>query len=399
VGSAVAERDAWDRLGWLWHGLFTATLAMPTLIAVVDPDLTARTKITVVGLAALLLLAHWLVVARHPEWWEKRIRVLGLYWILPCVLVSLLATQHNSFTITLYGLYPLMIMTLGWWGMVPLVGLTALMGIALGGWGSGQAYLVNLLASAGLSALIAAFISAISRQSEQRRTALAELAATRAELAEASRQSGVLAERERLARELHDTVAQGFISVVTQLESAEQSLESGDPAGVTQARAGVLKARQTARESLDELRRSVRALRPDLLESASLPQALAELVQRWSADTGVAAELRSTGDPTPLHPDAELALLRSAQEALSNVGRHARASRVVVTLSYLGDVVSLDVDDDGVGFAADGTTAGLRADGGFGLIGMRERLTAAGGDLAVESTPGHGTTIAASVPA
>jgi signal transduction histidine kinase len=168
---------------------------------------------------------------------------------------------------------------------------------------------------------------------------------------------------------------------------------------VTQARVGVLKARQTARESLDELRRSVRALRPDLLESASLPQALAELVQRWSADTGVAAELRSTGDPTPLHPDAELALLRSAQEALSNVGRHARASRVVVTLSYLGDVVSLDVDDDGVGFAADGTPTGLRADGGFGLIGMRERLTAAGGDLAVESTPGHGTTIAASVPA
>ena len=399
MGSAVAERDAWDRLGWLWHGLFTATLAMPTLIAVVDPDLDVRSKVTVVGLAAVLLLAHWLVVVRHPQWWEKRTRVLGAYWILPCVLVSLLATQHDSFTITLYGLYPLMIMTLGWWGMVPLVGLTALMGIALGGWGSGQAYLVNLLASAGLSALIAAFVSAISRQSEQRRAALAELAATRAELAEASRQSGVVAERERLARELHDTVAQGFISVVTQLESAEQSLESGDPAGVTQARASVLKARQTARTSLEELRRSVRALRPDLLESASLTQALAELVRRWSADTGVAAELRSTGDPMPLHPDAELALLRSAQEALSNVGRHAQASRVVVTLSYLGDVVSLDVDDDGVGFTADGATAGLRADGGFGLIGMRERLTAAGGDLAVESTPGHGTTIAASVPA
>jgi signal transduction histidine kinase len=399
VGSSVTERDPWDRLGWLWHGMFAATLAMPTVIALTDPELGDRSKVIVAGSVSVLLLAHWLVIVRHPEWWQTRTRLLGAYWILPCVLVSLLAGQHDSFTIALYGCFPLMIMTLGWWGMVPLVGLTALMGVALGGWGSGQAFLINLLANAGLSALIAAFVSAISRQSEQRRAALADLAATRAELAEASRQAGVVAERERLARELHDTVAQGFISVVTQLEAAEQSLESGDPAGVDQARVSVLKARRTARTSLEELRRSVRALRPDLLESASLSQALAELVRRWSTDTGVAAELRSTGDPLPLHPDAELALLRSAQEALSNVGRHAHATRVVVTLSYLGDLVSLDVDDDGVGFATDGAGAGLRADGGFGLIGMRERLTAAGGDLAVESTPGHGTTIAASVPA
>jgi signal transduction histidine kinase len=378
--------------------LFTATLAMPTLIAVVDPDLTVRSKIAVVGLAAALLLAHWLVVVRHPEWWEIRTRLLGAYWILPCALVSLLATQHGSYSIALYGLYPLMIMTLGWWGMVPLVGLTALMGVALGGWGSGPAFVTNLLASAGLAALVAVFISAISRQSEQRRAALTELAATRAELADASRQAGVVTERERLARELHDTVAQGFISVVTQLESAEQSLESGN-AGVGQARTSVRKARETARTSLEELRRSVRALRPDLLESASLTSAVAELVRRWSASSGVAAELRTTGAPVALHPDAELALLRSAQEALSNVGRHSRASRVVVTLSYLEDVVSLDVDDDGVGFvAAADPTAGLRADGGFGLIGMRERLTAVGGSLAIESTPGHGTTIAASVP-
>jgi signal transduction histidine kinase len=400
VGSAVTERDAWDQLGWLWHGLFAATLAMPTLIAVADPDPTARSKVLVVGIAAALLLAHWLVVARHPDWWEVRIRVLGAYWVVPCVLVALLATQHGSYTIALYGLYPMMIMTLGWWGMVPVVGVTALMGVALGGWGSGQAFLTNLLASAGLAALIAAFVSAISRQSEQRRAALAELAATRAELAEASRQAGVVTERARLARELHDTVAQGFVSVVTQLESAEQALETGEGAGVAQARTSVHKARETARTSLEELRRSVRALRPDLLETASLPQALAELVRRWSTGSTVAAELRTTGQAVPLHPDAELALLRSAQEALTNISRHARASRVVVTLSYLEDVVSLDVDDDGVGFVPPNEPAArVRADGGFGLIGMRERLTAAGGTLAIESSPGHGTTIAASVPA
>jgi len=394
VGSAVSGRDAWDWLNWLWHGLFAVTLAMPTIITLTDPDVTGRSKVLVVGLATTLGLAHWLVLARHPEWWERRLGLLAGYWAVACGLVTAMATQHGSFTIALYGLYPLMIMTLGWWGMVPVVGLTALMGWALGGWGSSQAMITNLLATSGLAALITVFISAISRQSEQRRDALAQLAATRAELAEASRNAGVLAERERLARELHDTVAQGFISVVTQLESAEQSLENQSGAGP--ARDRITKAQETARASLDELRRSVRALRPDLLESSSLTAALEQLVTRWSAETGIPGELRTTGDPVALHPEAELALLRIAQEALTNVGRHARASRAVLTLSYQDDTVTLDVHDDGVGF--DGA-ARLHGDGGFGLIGMRERVEAAGGALAVESMPGQGTTIAASVPA
>jgi signal transduction histidine kinase len=400
VGSAVETPSSQAWLVHLWHGLFGATLAMPTIIAVTDPELPVGTKITVVALVVAVILAHWLVLARHPQWWEERIGRLVAYWALICGLMAILASQHGSFTITLYGLYPWMFMTLGWWGMVPIVGLTALMGWALGGWGSNQSMVTNLLATAGLAALVAVFVNAISRQSEQRRDALAALAATRAELAEASRHSGVLAERERLARELHDTVAQGFISVVTQLESAEQVLDADQPGATDQARTRLRTARETARGSLEELRRSVRALRPDLLESASLPQALLELVRRWSDEVGIPAELRTTGAPAPLHPDAELALLRIAQEALTNVRRHARASRVVITLSFLDDLVTLDVDDDGVGFAAGGPAEPqLRADGGFGLIGMRERLAAAGGTLAIESAPGQGTTIAASVPA
>ena len=390
--------------GWLvhlWHGLLAATLAMPTVIALTDPTLPVTTKITIAAGVAAVVLAHWLVVARHPQWWEERIGPLAGYWALICALMAGLVSLHSSFTIALYGLYPWMFMTLGWWGMVPIVGLTALLGWALGGWGSSQSMVTNLLATAGLAALVAVFVNAIGRQSEQRRAALAELAATRAELAEASRHSGVLAERERLARELHDTVAQGFISVVTQLESAEQALADGQADAAERAQERLRTARDTARTSLDELRRSVRALRPDLLESASLPQALSELVQRWSGEVGIAAELRRTGDPVPLHPDAELALLRIAQEALTNIRRHARASRVVVTLSFLDDVVTLDVDDDGVGFAPAEPldSPRVRTDGGFGLIGMRERLAAAGGTLVIESVPGQGTTIAASVPA
>ena len=207
-------------------------------------------------------------------------------------------------------------------------------------------------------------------------------------------------ERERLARELHDTVAQGFISVVTQLESAEQALDDARP---VEARERLGRARQTARDSLTEVRATVRALRPDLLTGASLTQAVHRATQRWSVAAGVPVQVRVTGDPVRLHPDTELALLRTTQEALANVARHASATRVVVSVSYLEDTVTLDIDDDGVGFNPTGVTSAhhreLRDDGGFGLIGIRERVQAAGGELIVESVPGHGTTIAVSVPA
>jgi signal transduction histidine kinase len=139
----------------------------------------------------------------------------------------------------------------------------------------------------------------------------------------------------------------------------------------------------------------VHALRPDLLEHSGLQEALDRVVRRWSAETGVLAELRTTGRSVALRPDAETALLRAAQEALTNVARHARASRVVVSLSYLEDLVTLDVDDDGVGFHG---TPQPRADGGFGLVAIGERVASVGGELSVEAAAGQGTTVAVQVP-
>jgi signal transduction histidine kinase len=384
--------DAWDRLTPLWHLLFVGTLLAATGLALLGGDLPPGDRVWAVALALAFALAHWLVLARNPQWWERRLLVLGGYWVVAAVLTTVLVGLSASYSLVLYGLYPLMFVTLGWWAMVPVVGLTALTGWMAGFWSNGPDSVVSVLASAGVAALVAGFVSAIARQSEQRRDALAALAATRAELAETARHAGVLAERERLARELHDTVAQGFTSVVTQLESAEQALDDR-PAD---ARVHLGKARRTARDSLDQVRRSVRALRPDLLEAASLSSALQQVTHQWSEDSGVRSELRTTGQPVPLHPEVETALLRTAQESLVNVARHARASRVIVSLSFLDDTVTLDVDDDGRGF--DGRTH-PHSDGGFGLIGMRERIEAAGGELTVESRRGEGTTIAASVPA
>lgn len=389
---ALGGRDAADRLGVLWHVLFAATLAAPTLIALAIDTLTTVERLALVALAAALGLWHWLVLARHPQWWEHRLGLMAGYWAVACGLAVALATISQSYSVLLYGLYPLMFMTLGWWGIVPIVGLTALFGWALG-WSSGPAMVTNLLATAGLALLLGVFVTAIGRQSEQRREALAALAATRAELADAARHAGVLAERERLARELHDTVAQGFISVVTQLESAEQALDArpGD------ARAHLRSAQQIARESLTEVRRTVQDLRPDLLEGATLTQALRRAAAGWSASSGVPVDVRATGESVALHPNTEVALLRTTQEALANAGRHAGASRIVVSLSFLGDTVTLDVDDDGVGF--DPRIGAVREGGGYGLLGMRERVTAVGGTLTIESAPGEGTTVAVTVPA
>ncbi|MFD0787948.1 sensor histidine kinase, partial [Micromonospora azadirachtae] len=101
----------------------------------------------------------------------------------------------------------------------------------------------------------------------------------------------------------------------------------------------------------------------------------------------------------PLHPEVEVTLLRAAQEALANVARHARASRVGLTLSYMSDVVTLDVRDDGIGFDPDVRPAPRQTDGGYGLTAMRQRVTGVGGELTVESEPGGGTAVSASVPA
>jgi signal transduction histidine kinase len=216
-----------------------------------------------------------------------------------------------------------------------------------------------------------------------------------ARAAERGRATGVLAERQRLAHEIHDTLAQGFTSIVTQLEAADQVLATAPDV----ARGHLDRARRTARDSLGEARRTVEALRPAPLERATLPEALRDVVERWRAghDDDIEVAVAVDGQPSAGSRDTDAALLRVAQEALTNVARHARASRVDLTLSYLDDLVLLDIQDDGVGFTVDGDPRGSVESGGYGLLAMRERMAGVGGALVVESAPGDGTTIAARV--
>ncbi len=217
------------------------------------------------------------------------------------------------------------------------------------------------------------------------------------EARKAGRQAGVLRERQRMAHEIHDTLAQGFTSIVTNLEAAEGDV----PPSSTRAQHHLDQARLTARESLTEARRLVWALRPEALESVSLPEALERLAERWSTQSGIAAGVATTGTPCPLPSEVEATLFRVGQEALNNARRHAEgASRVALTLSYMGDVVALDARDDGAGFdpAREAGRVRDRDSGGFGLKGMRERVEGVGGALSVESAPGEGTTLTVELP-
>ena len=249
----------------------------------------------------------------------------------------------------------------------------------------------------------------VAARSEQRRVVIDELAAAnerlealvrenealQEQLVEQARTAGALDERQRMAREIHDTLAQGLTGVITQLEAADQARDQPG-----ELKRHLENAARLARDSLSEARRSVRAIGPAPLDNARLPDAIADVAARWSSLNGIRADTTTTGEPIPLHPEVEVTLLRVAQEALANVAKHGRATRAGITLSFMEDLVTLDVRDDGIGFEvgdaavrpAEGTAAGL------GWSPCASGWTASAGRMEIESEPGSGTAVSVSVP-
>lgn len=264
----------------------------------------------------------------------------------------------------------------------------------------------------GAAAAIATVLGcqAVQAESEQRRQLIIELDRTRTELAAAQHRAGVLDERERLAREIHDTLAQGLTSIQLLLVAATRSLaaepSAGRPAdetvdlasggGAARALELVEQARRAAQENLDEARRFVRALAPTDLESATLAAALQRLCASTTTRTGIPVSFHEVGHLPALATSIDVALLRIAQAALGNVAQHAHPSRADVTLTGMDTAVTLDVVDDGIGFdtrAAAGAGQASMGQGGFGLRSMRSRAADLGGVLSVESRPGRGTAV------
>ncbi|MDP9382844.1 MAG: GAF domain-containing sensor histidine kinase [Chloroflexota bacterium] len=219
------------------------------------------------------------------------------------------------------------------------------------------------------------------------------LAIENARLWEQNRQLAIIEERNRIAREIHDTLAQNLTGITLQLEAAVQLRETKPE----RAWDRVHKALDLAKEGLAEVRRSVRDLRPAPLESRTLQQALDDELRRVESDTGAHTELEIDADIPRLPARAEDALYRIAQEALNNVRRHANACQVRLTLERDGDHgVRLRVRDDGVGFRPEASTDPLRRS--FGLTSMKERARLLGGEMEVRPGRNRGTVVEARVP-
>ncbi|MEV0794916.1 sensor histidine kinase [Kribbella sp. NPDC050459] len=232
---------------------------------------------------------------------------------------------------------------------------------------------------------------ALERDALARQALLDELHAAQGDLADAQHQAGAMAERARLSREIHDSVAQGLSSINLLLQAAEREWDARPAA----AREHAAQAAATARDGLDEARRVVRDLAPAEL-AAGLPEALRKTCERLAAHSALDVRVQVHGEPVTLDSEVETALLRTARGALANVLEHAHAETAFVTLTYHPDAVVLDVVDNGRGLPRSHVT--IDSDRGHGLAGIRERLRQLGGTLVLESEPGDGTALAASIP-
>jgi signal transduction histidine kinase len=407
-GSATS-REHW--ITWLSYGTLFGSLLLAVVTRGVEElpkrDLGTTAAVTIV---TALWIAWW--VDLHPAWRSRRGLMLTFLVGLLALNVLLVMCSPLFGVFTWTGYIFLGYAVPGRWqlaGTLPVAAINAMSQI--GGWETiadeDDGYVIYLAVLL-CNLLIASTMTWVTLRDERladtrvRRidqlaeanaklaAALQENAGLHAQLLVQAHEAGVHNERQRMAGEIHDVLAQGLTGIVTQLEAAEAHPGDRDR--------HLAAAKRLARESLTEARRSVQALRPQQLDAARLPEALDEVLRGWSELHDVRADLTTTGVARPLLPEIETTLLRTAQEALANVAKHAAAGRVGMTLSYMEDVVTLDVRDDGAGFDPDAPHE-VTEEGGFGLRAMRERLSRIAGTLEVESEPGGGTAISACVPA
>lgn len=373
------------------HTLLLGLLALAAARAVSDGTTHSTAVVVVAGVMAALYAAGASAPAVQPRTRAAAVwlAALGAVWL------ALLALSSDALWVA-FPLYFLQLHLLPTrWGL-PAVAATAAAAITsfvLHGDAVTPGTFIGPLLGAAVAVATVLGYDALFRESERRRELIEELVSTRAELADAERAAGTLAERERLAREIHDTLAQGLSSIQLLLRAAERTLPDDAP-----ATAHVRRAREAAQDNLAEARRFVRALSPPDLEHGSLAAALARLSSRTSAPE-LTVQFAVSGTPVELPTPYEVALLRTAQSALANAVRHSGARRTEITLSFMETTVALDVVDDGKGFdPAAGQGRGGTESGGFGLPAMRARARSLGGTLSVESAPEQGTAVAVTLP-
>lgn len=410
---AVAGPD-WERL---WAKALVVLpwvlLVIPTVMSLARSGQTGAERAITLGLATTT--AVWVLIGHTLAGPVRRSRPgpMLVYFAGMLALAVALMTRDIVFLLfTITGFFHAFELNPWFWGVAGVFATSVAINTLTMGPELGSASALSLYVAVVLIQTVAISSGKVlgdklAEQHEYRRqmvtkleAALEENAGLHAQLVTQAREAGVLDERQRMAGEIHDTLAQGLAGIITQVQAAQRVWHLPD-----QAKAHVDRALALARESLAEARRSVQALRPSQLSDAHLPDALHELAQRWSEENAVEVRYEVTGEQLPLSPVIEETLFRVAQEALTNVAKHARATRVGLTLSYLHDVVLLDVRDDGAGIpaAVEGAGAGISAvegeGAGFGLRNMQRRVRGVGGAMEIETAPGEGTAINVRVPA
>ncbi|MBC9715883.1 sensor histidine kinase [Streptomyces sp. TRM66268-LWL] len=379
-------------LTWCLHLLVVGLLALAAVRAVVDSRphaglVVAAAAACGLGYAAGQLLPGVRSSRRAAAWWLAGV---GVLWLLLLVLTA----------DGIWLAFPLYFLQLH---LLPRrAGLTAVIATAVASIAAFSAHQGSFTAAMAIGPALGAAVAvavvwgyqALYRESDQRRQLIEELTATRADLAAAQHTAGVLAERERLAREIHDTLAQGLSSIQLLLRAAERAL----PGTPDTAARYVDQARRAAVDNLAEARRFVAALAPPSLDGSTLASALERLCAGTGSDDGLTARFHLTGTPVPLPTAHEVALLRIAQSALANTVRHAAATTADITLGYDGGHVGLSVVDDGAGFDPARLPLPDPEFGGFGLAAMRARMRALGGTFTLASAPGEGTALTARLP-
>jgi signal transduction histidine kinase len=381
-----AAPEFWERTQRVWHTVLYVLLAGVGVLMVGQAGLTTAERAVALGVLAAVAFAY--AVAGRRALGTDRLGWALAYLVPAWIGVVVLSAIAPAGYALLFILFPQT------WAMLPrtwqavtwtlvAAGALALLQAWRGGFDADAAAEAGLTfaANAGLSLLLGLWITGIVRESERRAALIAALRQAQSELAEAERTRGVMEERERLAHEIHDTLAQGFTSVLT----LAQAIEAGWERDPRAARERLSLLQETARANLGEARALVAALSPVDLDGTDLPAALGRLVDRFSRETGLPARLDVVGEPRALPRATEVVLLRAAQEGLTNVRKHAGASHATVTLGYgASDTeATLEVVDDGRG--VDGAAEG------FGLRGMRDRAGAVGGVVTVEPGQDGGT--------
>ncbi|HEY2551129.1 MAG TPA: sensor histidine kinase [Streptosporangiaceae bacterium] len=410
-----ARLAAWEKreapmIAVLPYLMLTLTFAVTAFIKAGQPGSL------LIDLALCASAAGWMLwmFTLHPEWRENT-AVMAVFFVGLEILATVLIVRDPWFGFfTFTGYFYVFVLPVGLWRQLGVFWIALLTGTSQSGGFPGQhtsdglmIWLIVVGVNVAIASAFTWFGWVSSEQNDLRKQAVAELSEANSKLEQTlaenaglhqqlvtqAREAGILDERQRMAREIHDTMAQGLTGIIAQLQAAEQAGREEDRKRRMQA------AITLARESLSEARRSVHELRPEPLETARLGDALAEVTGRWTQLHGVPVTLSSTGRVRPLPPETEVTLLRAAQEALANVARHASAQAVWLTLSYIDDEVVLDVRDDGVGFDPSALARAATAKGGgFGLTAMRQRVEALSGTLEIESEPGSGTAVSVCLP-